>query len=149
MFQAVGPMLEMARIQSEINRLFDNLLELGGDEGEGQRSWMPNADISEGEENYIVQVELPGVALEDLTLSVDGGNIIIRGEKKPPIEEGRIARRHVTERGYGRFTRTISINAPINTHRASAVFREGVLKISFPKVNNRRGGEVAIPVSRD
>ena len=43
--RSLGPLMEMARIQSEINRLFDNLLDLGGKEEVG--SWMPHADIIE------------------------------------------------------------------------------------------------------
>ena len=44
--RSLGPLMEMARIQSEINRLFDNLLDLGQKEEVG--SWMPHADIIEG-----------------------------------------------------------------------------------------------------
>jgi HSP20 family protein len=145
--QAVGAMLEMARIQSEINRLFDNMLELQ-QEGAGERTaWVPNADIVEGPTHYVVQVELPGVPLSGLTLAVDGGNIILRGEKNPPRFDAGAARTHLSERDYGRFERIIAINAPVNTHKAEATYQDGVLKIAFPKVDNRRGGEVSIPVS--
>ena len=48
MEDSFGPMMEAARIQSEINRLFDNLLEVGGDETAG--AWMPTADILENED---------------------------------------------------------------------------------------------------
>jgi len=147
MFRAVGPMLEIARIQSEINRLFDNLLELEEAPGEGSRAWIPNADISEGPEHLAVQVELPGVTLAELTLSVDGGNIIIRGAKKAPLADGVVRRTHLGERAFGGFERIISLTAPINTHKAAATLRDGLLIILFPKVDNRRGGEVRIPVT--
>ncbi len=146
MLRAEGSMLEIARIQSEINRLFDNLLELGGSAGEASRAWMPNSDISEGPDELIVCVELPGVSASDLVLAVNGGNIIIRGEKRPPWEEQKVGRRHLLERAYGGFERVISLNAPINTHRATATLRDGLLRIVFPKVDNRRGSEVRIPV---
>jgi HSP20 family protein len=146
MFHAVGPMLEIARIQSEINRLFDNLLELGEGGAEGQRAWIPNADISEAADHFIVRVELPGVSHTDLSLAVDGGNIIIWGQKRPPEETGESRTSHLQERGFGGFERVISINAPMNTHKAEATFRDGLLKITFPKVDNRRGGEVGIPI---
>ena len=58
MAKPYGPYLEMARIQSEINRLFDNLLDLGDEE---KGTWMPNADIVETEESLELKVELPGV----------------------------------------------------------------------------------------
>jgi HSP20 family protein len=148
MLRADGRMMEIARIQSEINRLFENLLELGGSRAEAKKAWMPNADISEGPDSFVVRVELPGVVLSDLALSVDGGNIIIQGLKRPPGEKDSEQQGHLNERVYGDFRRVMALNAPVNTHQAEASLRDGVLKIIFPKVDNRRGGEVRIPVSQ-
>ena len=78
MTRAFGPLLEAARIQSEINRLFDNLLDLGG-QGRQAGAWIPNADIVETEDSLLVKVELPGVEPQDLSVSVLGGNLILQG----------------------------------------------------------------------
>jgi HSP20 family protein len=137
-------MLEAARIQSEINRLFDNLLDLGSP-GKESGAWIPNADILETEECLVVKVELPGVALEDLSLSVHGGNVILRGDKKREEPDGP-ARYHLAERAFGKFRRVIHLGVPVNTHRAEAVLADGFLRIRFPKVPNRRGEEVPVEV---
>ena len=72
-----GAMLEVARIQSEINRLFENLLDLGeGDKESG--AWIPNVDVVEGEEMLVVKVELPGVEAADLTLAANAGRIVTK-----------------------------------------------------------------------
>ena len=139
-----GAMLEVARIQSEINRLFNNLLDLGVP-GQESGAWIPNADILETEECLIVKVELPGVSIEDLALSVHGGDVILRGEKKREELEGP-ARYHLAERAFGKFRRVIHLGVPVNTHRAEAVLRDGFLRIRFPKVPNRRGEEVPVEV---
>jgi HSP20 family protein len=144
MSRTFGPMLEAARIQSEINRLFDNLLDLGTP-GKESGAWIPNADILETEDLLVVKVELPGVALEDLSLSVHGGNVILRGEKKREEPEGP-ARYHLAERAFGKFRRVIHLGVPVNTHRAEAVLHDGFLRIRFPKVANRRGEEVPVEV---
>lgn len=144
--KTMGSMLEIARIQSEINRLFENLLELKQPGDETGHSWMPNMDIIDGAESLTVLVELPGVAAEDLELQADGGDIVIRGEKKQTFASGDETRFHCLERGYGRFQRVVSLNYPVNTHRAVAELRSGVLRLVFPKVPNRRGGAVSIPV---
>jgi HSP20 family protein len=91
-------------------------------------------------------IELPGVGVEDLDLKADGGNIIVAGEKRTRSLDGEVVQHHCLERSYGRFQRTIALSYPINTHRADAQLRDGVLKIVFPKVENRRGGAVSIPV---
>lgn len=142
----LGPSLEIARIQSEINRLFENLLELKQPGEESGQAWVPNADILDGPESLTLIVELPGVELKDLDLKADGGEIIVRGEKRAVRPEGEGAEFHCLERIYGSFKRVVSLNYPVNTHRAEARLKNGVLKVVFPKVTNRRGGAVPIPV---
>jgi HSP20 family protein len=145
MTKGLGSMLEVARIQSEINRLFDNLLDLDAGAKESG-SWIPIADIVEGDDALVVTVELPGVAAEDLLISTHGGDVILTGEKSRP-QVGASVRSHVAERAYGRFRRVIDLGVPVNTHKAEAVLADGTLRIRFPKVPNRRGEEVAIRVT--
>jgi HSP20 family protein len=142
MTNGLGSMLEVARIQSEINRLFDNLLTLDA-EGKETGSWIPIADIVETDDALVVTVELPGVSPEHLLISTHGGDVILTGDKSRPELSGTV-RSHVAERGYGRFRRVIHLGAPVNTHKADAQLADGTLRIRFPKVSNRRGEEVAI-----
>lgn len=144
MTKGLGSMLEVARIQSEINRLFDNLLDLDSD-GKESGSWIPIVDIVENDEALMVTVELPGVQAADLVISTHGGDVILTGEKSRPAMDGP-GRSHVAERAFGRFRRVIDLGAPVNTHKAEAVLTDGTLRIRFPKVSNRRGEEVAIKV---
>jgi HSP20 family protein len=139
-----GPFLEMARIQSEINRLFDNLLDLDA-KGKEAGAWIPNVDILESDEGLWVQAELPGVGAEDLAVSVHGGNLILQGEKRRPAVSDD-TRFHLAERAFGRFRRVIPLGVPVNTHRAEATFADGFLRIRFPKVPNRRGEEVPVEI---
>src|SRR5512139_3873514 len=104
MVRGFGPYLEIARIQSEINRLFDNLLDLGSPGKDSAGLWIPNMDILETEDSLVVKVDLPGVDRENLTISSIGGNLIIKGEKKRPDPEDP-ATFHLAERAYGRFRR--------------------------------------------
>ena len=144
MTKTFGPLLEAARIQSEINRLFNNLLDLGGG-GKDGGAWIPNADIVETEDALLVKVEVPGVAPSGLSVSVLGGNLILQGDKaRPDAEPG--SKFHLAERSFGRFRRVINLGVPVNTHRAEAELHDGLLRIRFPKVPNRRGEEVAIEV---
>ncbi len=137
--------MEMARIQSEINRLFDNLLDLEDRPG-GTGSWMPNADILETEDTLVLRVELPGVAPDKLCLTVHGGNVILRGEKARPSAEGAVEF-HAAERQFGPFKRVIQLGVPVNTRQAAAELSNGLLEVRFPKVPNRRGEEVPIEVT--
>jgi len=144
MSQTLGPLMEVARIQSEINRLFDNLLDLGSDAKEGG-TWMPNADILETDEHLILKVELPGVESDKLALSVHGGNVIVQGEKGRPEIEG-ASELLAAERIFGPFRRVVNLGVPVNTRQAEASLNNGLLRVTFPKVPNRRGEEVPIEV---
>ena len=135
--------MEAARIQSEINRLFDNLLDLDG--GEKGGAWLPNADILETADSLVVKVELPGVEPADLSLTVNSGNLVVRGEKHRPVTDDS-ARCEQTERQFGPFRRVIHLGVPVNTRQATAVLTNGLLRLSFPKVPNRRGEDVRIEV---
>ena len=145
MTKGLGSMLEVARIQSEINRLFDNLLDLDAG-GKESGSWIPIADIVENDEALLVTVELPGVSALDLLISTHGGDVILTGDKTRPAVDSP-GRSHVAERAFGRFRRVIDLGVPVNTHKAEAVLTDGTLRIRFPKVSNRRGEEVTIQVA--
>ncbi|HZN01998.1 MAG TPA: Hsp20/alpha crystallin family protein [Candidatus Polarisedimenticolia bacterium] len=144
---SIGPFAEISRIQSEINRLFDNLIELRASKGEGGGEWLPSADVYETERELVVKFEIPGVGAGDVTMSVEGNRLIVRGEKKRPENGHRGSRYHCMERGYGRFKRVVHISSPVNTREAEAILREGVLEVTFPKVPNRRGGEMSIRIT--
>jgi HSP20 family protein len=142
---SIGPFVEISRIQSEINRLFDNLLELKASGSDTGGEWLPNADVYETEEELIVKFEVPGVTLKDVTLAINGNNLILRGEKKR-TETAKNAKYHCMERGFGKFKRVVHISSPVNTHQARTELQDGVLKVTFPRVPNRRGEEMPIPI---
>lgn len=143
----IGPFAEISRIQSEINRLFDNLLELRSPGGEGGGTWLPSADVYETDKELVVKFELPGVDGRDVSMSVDGNRLIIRGEKRRGEAAAHAGKFHCLERGYGKFKRVVHITSPVNTREASAVLSDGVLEVTFPKVSNRRGAEMPIAIT--
>jgi len=142
---SIGPFVEISRIQSEINRLFDNLLELKQSGGEAGGEWLPNADVYETDEELVVKFEVPWVALKDVSLAINGNNLILRGEKRR-AEPAKAAKYHCMERGFGKFKRVVHISSPVNTHKARTELSEGVLKVCFPKVPDKRGEEVPIRI---
>ena len=145
MNRSFGSLMEVARIQSELNQLFDNLLDLEGS-GESTDRWMPTADILESDTQLIVKIELPGVQQADLSVSVTSGNLIVKGEKARPELPGEVGFQ-LAERSCGKFRRVIQIGVPVNTRQAEALLKNGLLRICFPKVPNRRGEAVPIEVT--
>jgi HSP20 family protein len=146
MAKTYGPLLEIARIQTEINKLFESLFELKTKKDYKESVWIPSVDICECEEYVIVKVEVPGISGKDLKLYADGSNITVEGVKKKLTIDGK-KKLHLMERDYGKFRRVVNVNAAVNTHKAEAVLRDGVLRLVFPKVSNKRGERIMISVS--
>jgi HSP20 family protein len=72
---------------------------------------------------------------------------VIVGAKFPAAIESP-ARFHLAERSYGRFARVVRVGGAVDASRARAVARAGVLRISLPRVDERRGQAFEIPVER-
>lgn len=90
------------------------------------------AEVIEHDQSLEVCLEAPGMHADDFSLSVDSQGLTVTGEKY--YEQARdVARYHLTERAYGRFTRHIALPTPVHERDVSAVYRDGVLKITLPK----------------
>ncbi len=142
----VGTQLEVARIQSEINRLFETLIRLR-DGGAANGTWSPGVDVAETAEELMIDVELPGVTPESLELCAQSGYLVIKGDRPSSgLAEQEGADLLHGEREYGPFEQRVPLNTAVNTHRAVASFERGVLCVRLPKVPNRRGEAVPITV---
>lgn len=141
-----GAQLEVARIQSEINRLFETLLRLRDGNAAGG-AWSPGVDVSESATHLVAEAELPGVDPKSLELTAQGGNLTFKGVRlQSAARRGEGVEILHDEREYGPFETTVPLSAPVNTHAARAVVVRGVLRVELPKVPNRRGQAVTIPV---
>ncbi len=102
----------------------------------GQRvaDWLsPATEASGNDEAYDIAMELPGVALADIDLTVDEGVVTVRGEKKTQVEkQGETW--FFSERQYGAFRRSFRLPPDADGARASAEMKDGVLHVKVPKV---------------
>jgi len=118
-----------------------------GDNGETalQVDWRPVADISESKKEYLIKAELPDVEREDVHVSVDGGNVIIRGERKMDKEE-EDATQHRIESFYGSFSRTFTLPENVDAEKISAQTKNGVLKVHLPKTKASKPKSIEVAV---
>jgi HSP20 family protein len=142
-----GPLVELSRLQSELNRLFSLFVESNKSVTSGS-SWDPNVDILDDGENVRVLIELPGIEAEDVTLTIRGRVLTARGSKRGRIRTREGIRFFCMERYFGTFVKSVPLPRPVNTHRAVAKLKNGVLEIVFPRVPDQREKELAINVVR-
>ena len=101
-------------------------------EADGSVGRTPRADILEGEKEFRVLMDLPGVRHEDLDLSVEDQTLWVKAERTESVPEGFEARR--SERaGHVTFSRTFSLGKAVNVDDIQAEFKNGVLTITLPK----------------
>lgn len=94
----------------------------------------PNADVMETKDEIQVLTELPGMRPEDVEVSLEDNVLTISGEKtQERREEDRESRWHLSERRYGRFSRSFVLPREVEQDRIEARFENGVLHVSIPK----------------
>jgi len=94
--------------------------------------WPVRIDVSETEDAFVVNAELPGVDPAKLEISVQGDALILAGEKlaKETEQEGHAT---YTERAYGAFRREIPLSSEVDVDKAEALHEHGVVTIRLPK----------------
>jgi HSP20 family protein len=97
------------------------------------------ADLHTDGERYVLEVELPGVAADDVRLYALGDALVLEGEKRRDLPNNVRPAYERAERDYGAFRRVFDLPGPADLSRAEAVLGDGVLTISLPRIVDRRG----------
>jgi HSP20 family protein len=129
--------LELMRLQSEMNRIFEALEAIQSDETSSEIQHSPLYDVFETPNNLVIEIDLPGVDPQSLKITAVGNNLFLEGNRKQ--NKNKKCSYHLIERQRGEFRKKISIEGSFNTHKGNAMFKKGVLRIEFPKVKDRRG----------
>jgi HSP20 family protein len=147
--KALTPFHEMERRFQEMEKRFEDYFRRPFS---FMPSWMPRLRMPEIEElspsvdvltegdDILVKAELPGMKKEDIDVSMTKDTITISGEKK---KEEKIEKKdyHSIERSYGYFKRSFSLPSEVQTEKASAKFKDGLLEIRIPKTEEAKKKE--------
>jgi HSP20 family protein len=108
---------------------------------------MPAIDVSEKEESYLVKAELPGVARENLDITINDGVLTINAERKEEKKEEKDDRVIRQERYLGKLVRSLRLGSDIDEGRIEAQYQDGVLKLSLPKTAEVKPRKVDVKIS--
>jgi HSP20 family protein len=94
-------------------------------------AWAPRMDVFEKDNAIVVKAELPGLTRDDVTVQVEGDDLIIRGERKTEseVKEEDYVR---SERMYGSFYRRMRLPAGVTHEQIQANIKDGVLEVRIP-----------------
>ncbi|MBX6313160.1 MAG: Hsp20/alpha crystallin family protein [Isosphaeraceae bacterium] len=108
----------------------------------------PAINLYEAEDHYILSAEVPGMAPDELDLSITGDTLTLRGERRRPegISDESYRRQ---ERPFGRWARTIVLAERIDGSRVNATLAQGVLTVTLPKAEEAQPRHIAVTAITD
>jgi HSP20 family protein len=89
-------------------------------------------DMYQTADEVVVKATMPGVKTEDISITVSGDVLMIRGEMKSETEKNE-ASYHIRERRYGSYSRSLPLPTSVSADKAKAEFEHGVLTLTIPK----------------
>jgi len=111
-------------------------------------SWIPHVDICQTEKMVVVRTELPGIDLDDINITLQGAILRLQGEKREKRKTRKMISCICLERRYGKFDRSINLGWIVIPQKAYASLDKGILTIELPKLVDRRGAIVEIPINK-
>lgn len=102
----------------------------------------PKIDVIDREKDVVVRAELPGISKDNLDISLSDEYLSIQAEThEEKKEEGEYYR---SEIHHGTFSRTVHLPAPVDGDKAEASFKEGVLEVTVPKIEQKEKHKIPI-----
>jgi HSP20 family protein len=135
---------------AQMSPMLAHALGLHAQQGSGRATtmaWAPALDISERKDAYLVTVELPGVEVDDLEITLEDGLLTIQGERQFTSESSE-QQFHRVERSYGAFRRSITLPAHVMAEGIQASFEDGVLQILVPKMEEAKPKRIQVRPGR-
>ncbi len=132
------------RLRGEMDRLFDDVFAGVPSMAFGRSAApvFPALNVWEDADHFFVEVELPGLTMEDVELLITGDELAIKGERKDTA--GQDDTYHRRERGTGRFSRVLRLPVDVQADKVTATLRDGVLLITMPKAEEVRPRKIEV-----
>jgi HSP20 family protein len=145
--QRWDPARDVRELQQQVNRMFEDVLSRSaihdGPEPLSASPWRPPIDLFEEPSRYVLRADIPGVLPTDVEVKVEGGRLLLRGERKLEGSVDREAYLRI-ERPSGRFSAQLALPPSVDRARIQANHRNGVLEVVLPKKAEELSNRVEI-----
>jgi HSP20 family protein len=134
------PVNALLNLQSELDRVFDN--PLGFDFGLSGRGVYPPVNVFSDKDGYVVKMEVPGMAADQLNIEAHGRTLTLSGKREAATpENGSFHRR---ERRGGEFSRSLQLPVDLDLARAEASYKHGMLTVRIPKKEEAKPRQITV-----
>ncbi len=130
--------------QDRMNTMFSDYM--NSEEKNASAQWAPRVDVSEMEDKFEFEVEMPGMSIDDIQVNIHEDTLSISGEKKSPYQ-GSDRNVYVGERVYGKFFRSFKIPSKVDASKIDAHYENGLLTVVLPKAEEVKPKRIDIKVN--
>jgi HSP20 family protein len=139
----IRPFYRPIRLTELMDRLFDeSVTRTGYGQMNGELLGIP-MDVQAKDDEYVVYAIVPGLKAEDLDVEVLGNTLTVRGEVFAPAAEEKTGWL-LQERAYGKFSRSLTLPAELDSAKVDASLENGVLVLRLPKAEAARPKAIKI-----
>ena len=124
-----NPFAELEELREQFNKVFNSMIETQNKD----LAFIPSVNTREADDAYYIEVDLPGVKKEDISIDVNEDVLTISGERKVK-EEHKDDTFYKVESRYGKFERSFTLPEDANSDKIEATSKNGVLEIKIPKI---------------
>jgi len=142
-FMNNGNLLSDAFNPKAFSKLVDNFLSETLPEYDKEFSFRPRVDVLEKEHSFELNVLLPGLEKENVSIEMENNKLVVSGERtqKATAENEKY---HSVESFFGKFRRSFNLPKNIDSENIKAAFKNGILEISIPKAEADKTGKVIV-----
>ena len=138
------PFRDMVTLREAMDRLFEeSFVRPRGALAPAEGAASLALDVFESDDDVTVKASIPGLKPEDIDISITGDVLTIKGETHEEREEKQ-GNYHLRERRWGAFQRAVSLPTLVKADKADAVFENGVLTLTLPKVEEVKPKSIKI-----
>ena len=139
------PFKDLMTLREAMDRLFEESWvrpsQDAWEEREQSRAWRLPVDVYSTEEEIIIQAAVPGIAPEDVEITIEGDALTIQGELPSHLDNVNYL---FQERPVGKFVRVLNLNIPVDADKSEATFANGLLTLNIPKAEAIRPRQIKV-----
>jgi HSP20 family protein len=140
-----SPARELVRLNDAMDRMFEDSWIRSRPFERAEREARLPLDVYTTPSEIVIISNVPGLKPDDVTVTLENDTLYIGGEVKAPMENVDYI---FQERPYGKFSRTLTINVPVDADKVEASFENGVLTITLPKAEAARPKTIKVETKR-
>ncbi|MCC7362439.1 MAG: Hsp20/alpha crystallin family protein [Anaerolineales bacterium] len=139
------PNREFMTLRDAMNRLFEDSFVGNYTDRDGNAELRLPLEVYSTDHDIVVKAAVPGLKPDEVEITIEGDTVTLRGEYARPVENVNYL---ISERAWGRFSRTLQLNVPVEADKAEAVFENGLLTLTLPKAEAVRPKVIPIKAKK-